>query len=156
MTDTRLAQLDELERLANEAHDDVVVTEVIRPAAILPELATREVLMQLALNDVRVGGLWQADPSVWRRFDRPWDGVDGGPGSAGLLGTIQVAYGIPTRYEITIYRVTVSELGDQHDWTVTAVCDEALGYGGLSLATCPRASLSEPPMPFRFRDQGLV
>lgn len=156
MTDTRLAQLDELERLANEAHDDVVVTEVIRPAAILPELATREVLMQLALNDVRVGGLWQADPSVWRRFDRPWDGLDGGPGAAGLLGTIQVAYGIPTRYEITIYRVTVSELGDQRDWTVTTVCDEALGYGGLSLATCPRAALSEPPIPFRFRDQGLV
>lgn len=146
--------MNELERLANEAHDEDVVTAVIRPAAILPEGATREVLMQLALRDVRVQGLWQADPSVWRRFDRPWDGEDGGPGSAGLLGTIQVAYGVPTRYEITIFRVTVSELGDQTGWSVTTLCDEALGYGGLTLDTCPRASLSAPPRPFRFRDVG--
>jgi hypothetical protein len=144
--------LNELERLANEAVDEGVVSEVIRPAAILPENATRAVLMQLALNDVRVGGLWQADPSVWRRFDRPWDGEDGGPGSAILLGTIQVAYGIPTRYEITIFRVTISEPGDRAGWTVVLLCDEALGYGGLTLATCPRASLAPPPRPFRFRD----
>lgn len=144
--------MDELERLANEAHDEGVVSEVIRPAAILPEQATREVLMQLALNDVRVDGLWQADPAVWRRYDRPWDGEDGGPGNAALLGTIQVAYGVPTRYEITIFRVTVSDLGDRSGWTVTSLCDEALGYGGLTLATCPRASLAAPPRPFRFRD----
>ncbi len=146
--------MDDLERLASEAQDEGVVSEVIRPAAILPEQATREVLMQLALNDVRVDGLWQADPAVWRRYDRPWDGEDGGPGSAVLLGTIQVAYGVPTRYEITIFRVTVSEAGDRAGWTVTSLCDEALGYGGLTLATCPRASLAAPPRPFRFRDGG--
>lgn len=144
--------MNELERLANEAQDEGVVSEVIRPAAILPEQATREVLMQLALNDVRVDGLWQADPAVWRRYDKPWDGEDGGPGSADLLGTIQVAYGVPTRYEITIFRVTLSELGHRVGWTVTSLCDEALGYGGLTLATCPRASLAAPPRPFRFRD----
>jgi hypothetical protein len=110
--------------------------------------------MQLALNDVRVGGLWQADPAVWRRFDRPWDGEDGGPGSAGLLGTIQVAYGVPTRYEITIFRVTVSQLGDESGWSVSSLCDEAIGYGGLTLETCPRAELAAPPRPFRFRDAG--
>ena len=146
--------MNELERLASEAVDEGVVSEVIRPAAILPEGATRDVLMQLALHDVRVGGLWQADPSVWRRFDRPWDGQDGGPGDAALLGTIQVAYGIPTRYEITIFRATISELGHASGWTVESLCDEALGYGGLTLATCPRASLAAPPRPFRFRDAG--
>jgi hypothetical protein len=147
--------MNELERLANEAYEDEgVVTEVIRPAAILPENATRDVLMQLALNDVRVGGLWQADPSVWRRYDRSWDGDDGGPGGAELLGTIQVAYGLPTRYEITIFRVTVSLQGDAAGWSVESLCDEALGYGGLTLATCPRAALAAPPKPFRFRDAG--
>ena len=146
--------MNELERLANEAVDEGVVTAVIRPSAILPEGATRDVLMQLALNDVRVGGLWQADPAVWRRFDRPWDGEDGGPGSAGLLGTIQVAYGVPTRYEITIFRVTVSLLGDQCGWSVSSLCDEAIGYGGLTLETCPRAALAAPPRPFRVRDAG--
>lgn len=144
--------MNELERLAQEASDDCVVTEVIRPAAILPETAARAVLMQLALHDVRVGGLWQAEPAVWRRYDRPWDGPDGGLGSAGQLGAIHVAYGIPTRWEITIYRATVSVLGADCGWTVEALCDEALGYGGLTLANCPRADLAAPPRPFRHRD----
>lgn len=144
--------MDELERLANEARDDEgVVSEVIRPAAILPEGSTRAVLMQLAVNDVRVGGLWQADPAVWRRFDGSWDGEDGGPGAAQLLGTMQVAYGIPTRYEITVFRVTLSDLGHRAGWTVESLCDEALGYGGLTLATCPRATLAAPPKAFRFQ-----
>lgn len=142
--------MNELERLAQEAVDDGVVTEVIRPAAIIPENAVRAILMQLALHDVHVDGLWQADPSVWRRFDRPWDGDDGGAGTAVLLGSIQVAYGVPTRYEITIYRVTLSDRGDAAGWTVAQLCDEALGYGDLTLETCPRAELSPPPRPFRF------
>jgi hypothetical protein len=65
---------------------------------------------------------------------------------------MQVAYGIPTRYEITIFRATISELGDSHGWTVETLCDEALSYGGLTLATCPRAALTTPPRPFRFAD----
>lgn len=147
--------MDELELLVSEAYDEGVVTEVIRPAAILPEESARAVLMELALRDVRVGGNWQAEPSVWRRFDRPWDGADGGPGTAELLGTIQVAYGVPTRYEITIFRATITKLGTERGWTVTGLCDEALGYGGLTLATCPRADLKPPPKPFRFRDTSV-
>ena len=143
--------MNELERLAAEAVDEGVVTEVIRPAAILPENATRQVLMALAVHDVRVGGLWQADPSVWRRYDRSWDGADGGPGSASLLGTMQVAYGIPTRYEITIFRATISELGHSLGWTVESLCDDALQYADLTLATCPRAGLAAPPTPDPFR-----
>jgi hypothetical protein len=148
--------VDELELLVSEAYDEGVVTEVIRPAAILPEDSARAVLMELALRDVRVGGNWQAEPSVWRRFDQPWDGADGGPGTAELLGTVQVAYGVPTRYEITIFRATITKLGTERGWTVTGLCDEALGYGGLTLATCPRADLKPPPKPFRFRDGGAV
>lgn len=67
------------------------------------------------------------------------------------MGTIQVAYGTPTRYEITIYRATITKRGSDLDWTVLNLCDEALGLGGINLATCPRASLSAPPRPFRFR-----
>jgi hypothetical protein len=143
--------MNELERLAQEACDEAAVTEVIRPAAIIPENAARAILMQLALFDVRVEGLWQADPSVWRRFDRPWNGADGGPGTAEVLGSIHVAYGVPTRYEITIYRVTLSELGHAAGWTVAQLTDEALGYGDLTLDACPRATLTAPPRPFRFR-----
>lgn len=130
--------------------EEGVISEVIRPAAVIPEAAARVVLMQLSVDDARVGGLWEAEPTTWRRFDRAWDGA-GTPGSAELLGSIHIAYGVPTRYEITIFRATVTAVGTSTGWTVTDLCDEALRHGGLSLATCPRADLKPPPRPFRFQ-----
>ena len=141
--------LDALELLAEQAYDEGAVTEVIRPAAIMPEAATRGVLAELALHDVRAGGHWLSSPTSWRRYDRPWNGPDGAPGSARLVGSIQVAYGTPTRYEITIFRATVTTFGAELNWTVTLLCDEALSFGGLTLANCPRAELQPPPRPFR-------
>ena len=132
-----------------EMYDEGVVTEVIRPAAIVPEESARAVLVELALRDVQNAGLWLSDPSRWARYDGPWEGP-GQPGESQLIGTIQVAYGTPTRYEITIYRATITRRGTQLGWTVSKLCDEALGFGGLDLATCPRASLTSPPKPFHF------
>ena len=131
-----------------EFADEGSVSEVIRPAAVIPEEAARSVLMELALRDVRVDGLWEAEPTVWRRFNKSFDGLNGTPGTAELIGTIQIAYGVPTRYEITIFRATITRVGTDQGWTVEALCDEALAYGGLSLATCPRADLKPPPPPF--------
>lgn len=142
--------MNELEMLAAEVYDEGVVTEVIRPAAILPEDAARAVLVEMAMRDVRNAGLWEAEPSLWRRYDRPFD-APGVPGSAALIGSMQVAYGTPTRYEITIYRATITAFGRDNGWTVETLCDEALGFGGLTLASCPRASLQPPPQPFRLR-----
>lgn len=137
------------ERLMAEAYDEGVVSEVIRPAAIIPEESARSVLVELALLDVQNDGVWQSEPSLWSRYDQPWKG-HGSRGDAQLIGTIQVAYGTPTKYEITIYRVTVTRFGTQAGWTVTNLCDEALEFGGLNLACCPRATLSAPPKPFHF------
>ena len=142
--------VNELEMLAAEVYDEGVITEVIRPAAVLPEDSARAVLVEMAMRDVRNGGLWAAEPSLWRRYDRPFDGLDG-PGTAELIGTMQVAYGTPTRYEITIYRATITRFGQDHGWTVESLCDEALSFGALDLASCPRASLQPPPRPFRLR-----
>jgi hypothetical protein len=148
--------VDDLELLLTEAYDDGVVTEVIRPAAVLPEDAARRVMMELALHDVRMGGQWWSEPTTWRRYDKPWDGIANDAGGAELLGTIQIAYGVPTRYEITIFRATVNRVGQQCGMTVNSLCDEALQFGGLTLATCPRADLKQPPQPFRFNQSGLT
>jgi hypothetical protein len=118
--------VDDLELLLTEAYDDGVVTEVIRPAAVVPEDAARRILMELALHDVRIGGEWWSEPATWRRYDKAWDGEDGGPGTSELLGTIQIAYGVPTRYEITIFRATITRVGGEHGLTVNSLCDEAL------------------------------
>jgi hypothetical protein len=140
----------QLEMLSAAVNDDFIVTEVIRPAAVLPEAAARAILAELALRDVRVEGHWLADPSTWRRYDRPWDSADGS-GSSQLMGELQVAYGTPTRYDVTVFRVTISSQGTAAGWTVATLCDEAFGFGGLTLANCPRAALNAPPQPFRLR-----
>ncbi|RKS73943.1 hypothetical protein CLV35_2439 [Motilibacter peucedani] len=133
--------------LAEQGFEDAYVTEVIRPAAILPEEAARTVLVELADRDVARGGLWTSEPKLWSRYDSPWSAD--GRGASQLVGTIQVAYGTPTRYEITVYRVTVTRHGTDLGFTVQTLCDEALGFGGIALADCPRAALLAPPKPFR-------
>ena len=141
--------MNEAEIFATEVYNDIAVTEVIRPAAVVSEESARRILVKLALDDVQRGGLWASDPSRWERYDRPWS-MQGEPDGSELVGTVEVAYGTPTRYDITIYRVTITRHGESLGWTVTTLCDEALQYGGMDLATCPRADLAAPPKPFRF------
>jgi len=110
------------------------------------------VLDGLMKDDVRSGGRWHAEPGCWRLFERPWKGRDERSAeAAGLIGSIQVAYGMPTRYEITIFRATVTVAGTRAGYTVESLCDAALGYADLTLATCPRIDMQPPPRPFRMR-----
>jgi len=124
---------------------------IIRPAAILDERAGSQVLQQLRRLDVSSGGIWNASSSLWQRYDAPWDGVGGTRGEAALLGSIAVMYDSPHRHEITIYKVTVTEKGLGQGWTVDSLCDDALIWGGLTIATCPRAELADPPVADPFR-----
>jgi hypothetical protein len=120
-------------------------TQVIRPAAVLRAVEGERVVAALKGLDVADGGIWNINPGMWQRYDKPWDGPGGMSGTAKLVGTIGSAYGSPTRYDITIYRVTISAHGAELGWTVESLCDDALGYAGLSLATCTRAELFNPP-----------
>lgn len=140
--------MNPFEELAAAAYEDVAVTEVIRPSAVLPESAARAVLVELAMRDVRQDGVWSSTPTLWQRYDRPWRGEDD-PGGSELLGSLHVTYGSPTKYSITIYRATITRAGEAEGWTVESLCDEALSFGGYTLAQCPRAELSAPPKPFR-------
>jgi hypothetical protein len=148
---TEVGRSQALELLASTAYGDEAITEVIRPSAVLPETAARAVLSELVLRDARAGGQWIAEPTSWQRYSGRWDDLDGGPGSAQLIGTMQVAYGTPTRYEITVFRATITTYGAAAGWTVSALCDDAFRHGQLTLASCPRADLAAPPRPFRMR-----
>jgi len=132
----------------------VETSRIIRPAAVLPAEAANRVLRVLESEDVSRGGMWNASPGLWQRYDRPWDGPAGAPGWSRLLGTIGVVYGTPSRYEITIYRATVTVHGVEQGWTVESLCDDALRHGALSLDSCPRAELVAPPTPSPFRGGG--
>ncbi len=48
-------------------HQPPAITEVIRPAAIVPEDAARTVLLALARRDVQNGGVWESEPTTWSR-----------------------------------------------------------------------------------------
>ena len=127
------------------------LSQVTRLAAVMPEAAASVILGALADQDVLDGGCWLVHPTSWQRYDRPWNGPDCSPGDAQLVGGIDITYGTPTRYDITMYRATVSALGAALGWTVTRLCDDALSFGGLTLETCLRANLLPPPPPFRRR-----
>jgi hypothetical protein len=143
LTDHRPTEL-----IGVQHHGDGVVSEVIRPAAIVPDDAARTILSQLQQRSVVRGGHWIATARQWARYDAP--GVDSLGGPIGeLIGCIEAVYGATTRYEVTLYRVTVTAVGTAAGWTVESLCDEPLGYGGLTLASCPRAVMPPPPKPFR-------
>ena len=139
--------MDSIELLSLLSFDSGSVTEVIRPAARIHEWAVRILLVELALHDVRNGGHWHASPSLWERYDRPWTEM-ASPGEAVLQGGMQIAYGTPTKYEITVYRVTITQPGAAGGWSVQTLADEALGFAGITLATCPRVELAAPPKVF--------
>jgi hypothetical protein len=138
------------EHVTADLNRSAELTRVIRPAAVVPESAATRIVAELGERDVSAGGVWNASPTVWQRYSAPWDGPGATRGSAVLVGTVAVAYGTPLRHHITVYRVTISEAGAALGWTVDQLCDEALGYGGLTLAECPRAELAAPPVPDPF------
>ncbi|HVE98027.1 MAG TPA: hypothetical protein VNA12_02485 [Mycobacteriales bacterium] len=117
----------------------------IRPAAILPVQEAAAILRALEDRDVSRGGVWNATPGVWQRYDRTWSGPAGSRGGAELVGSVGVVYDRPRRLEITLYKVTLTAVGREMGFTADSLCDEALGYAGLSLATCPRADLLALP-----------
>lgn len=128
---------------------------IIRPAAILDERAASQVLGELKRLDVSNGGVWNATSSLWQRYDVPWDGPGGTRGQARLLGSVAVMYDAPNRHQITIYKVTITPYGLECSWAVESLTDDALTWAGLSLSTCPRAELGEPPRRDPFR-AGLI
>jgi hypothetical protein len=130
---------------------------IIRPAAVLDERAAMRVLGELKRLDVAEGGVWNATSSLWQRYDMPWDGPGGTRGVARLLGSIAVMYDAPNRHQITIYKVTVTPYGLDSGWAVESLTDDALTWAGLSLVTCPRAELTDPPRrdPFKAGMMGV-
>jgi hypothetical protein len=117
---------------------------------VLAEKRARQVVRELEARDVASGGVWSASVGLWQRYDVPWDGGRGFKGTSKLVGSIGAIYGSPSKYDITIYRVTITDHGAASGWSLDRLCDDALQYADLTLAACPRTSLSSAkPDPFR-------
>ena len=135
-----------------ESEVDDMVREMSRPAAIIPQAAARQIFTRIAANSVYAGGLWLTEPSRWVRYDRPWTETPDSrePGRTTRLGIIRFTHGTPSKYEITIFQVAVTQAGHDAGLTVEALADEALAFGSLSLDRCTRATMTTVPKPFRF------
>jgi hypothetical protein len=128
----------------------MALEQVIRPSAVLSEASAASVLRALNDQDVSRGGVWNATSSVWQRYDRAWNGLGGMRGNAQLIGSVAVIYDRPIRHQITIYKVTITSYGASKGISVDGLVDEALRSAGLTLSTCPRTQLADPPPPDPF------
>jgi hypothetical protein len=136
--------------LAEDA--EFAASEVIRPAAVLPERKAREIFVGLEGDDARSGGRWIAKPGTWQRWDHAWPDADC-PGDTVLLGSISTIYDHPHKYEVTVFRAAITHAGVRQGWTVERLCDEAFSHADLTLASCPRGQLDEPPPVYRFKER---
>lgn len=127
---------------------DSHLDRVIRPAAVLPERAAREILAWLQTHDVGAVGCWSSGVGGIQRDSGPFDGPSGMRGSAVLLGSLHITW---DTYEATIYRVSITEAGIARGLTVDRLCNEVLRVADLTLESCPRAHLLDAPRPDPFR-----
>ena len=136
--------------------DDFASQEVIRPAAVLSENHAKLILQGLAGDDVMAGGLWWTRVGTWRRYQTPWAPGAQDPDDAVHIGTISCVYDSPSRYCVTVFRVSLTAFGLRQGWTTASLCDEAFAHAGLTLGDCPRASINPAPRPFssHLRDTG--
>ena len=111
-----------LETFITELYDPTTVTEQIHPAAVLAEEPGHVVIMGLSAIDVRHNGVWDTSTGSWTRYDRPWISA-ADPGDAVAVGAVHVTYGVPSRYDITLYRVSITAHGAELGWTVPALVD---------------------------------
>jgi hypothetical protein len=137
--------------MERQQRENFATTEVIRPAAVLMEESAKRILAGLADNDVHTGGTWWTTPGIWRRYDQAWPTDSDEPGPAVHLGTISCVYDSPQRYSVTIFRASITPEGVAAGWNVEELCDDALKFSDLTLASCPRAQLNPAPGAFLLR-----
>jgi hypothetical protein len=101
---------------------------VIRPAAVLPAHAAREILTWLALQDVTVGGCWSAAVGSIQRYSGPFNGPSGMRGTAVLLGSLHITW---DKYQVDdLPRDVTADGAARVIATVDALCDEVLAVAG--------------------------
>jgi hypothetical protein len=124
----------------------------VRPALVLPERETRELLAEAARLDVGNGGWYAAGPAGIQVWSGPFDGHNGTHGTARHLGSVDWSYNTPVKHYATIYRSMVTAEGVATGETTTTILERVLGLTGLSIAG-DRITMPIPPPrdPFKRR-----
>ena len=103
----------------------------VRPAIVLQEREARQLLEAARRQDVSIGGNLSAGPAGIQIWSGPWDGPNGGHGSAVHLGSVDWCYDTPVRHYCTIYRAMVTASGVSAGESTTSVLARVLALTGL-------------------------
>jgi hypothetical protein len=122
----------------------------VRPALVLPERETHELLGAAARYDVGAGGRFSAGPAGIQVWSGPFDGENGTHGSAVHLGSVDWSYDTPVRHYATIYRAMVTQHGIGSGETTETILTAVLNLAGISLeGTRLQMPVPPPRDPFR-------
>ena len=128
------------------------LTSHIRPALVLNEHETRTLFAAIDQQGVRNGGLFASGPSGVQFWSGPFDGADGGPGTARHLGSLDWNLDSPAKHYATVYRAMVTADGVEYGETTASVLARVLALAGLSVEGNRVAAAIPPPRdPFRAR-----
>jgi hypothetical protein len=122
----------------------------VRPALVLAERETRELLAAASLYDVGGDGRFSAGPAGIQVWDAPFNGPGGSHGTARHLGSVDWSYDTPAKHYVTIYRAMVTLAGCDTGETPLSILTAVLGLSGIS-ADGNRITMPSPPPrdPFR-------
>jgi hypothetical protein len=131
-------------RLADRAVAPPALASHVRPALVLPERETRELLKAAHRQDVGTNGRFAAGPAGIQVWSGPFDGPGGTHGSSEHLGSVDWSYDTPTRHYAMIYRVMVTAKGIARGETTASILKTVLDLAGIS-SDGTRLSVPEPP-----------
>jgi hypothetical protein len=136
--------------LASNAVAVPALSSHVRPALVLAERETRELLEAAAVCDVGRGGNFSAGPAGIQVWSGPWDGPNGTHGNAVHLGSVDWSYDTPVRHYATVYRAMVTASGVAAGETTETVLRRVLDLAGIAMQGSHITMPAPPPRdPFR-------
>jgi len=137
-------------RLISTAVAVPALTSFVRPTLVLSEQETRALFAEIDRQGVRNGGLFASGPTGVQVWSGPFDGPDGGPGTARHLGSLDWNLDTPAKHYATVYRAMVTRDGLEYGESTASVLARVLALAGLSLEGDRLAAAIPPPRdPFR-------
>lgn len=126
----------------------------VRPALVLAERETRDLLEEASRQDVSRGGRFSAGPAGIQVWTGPFDGPNGAHGNAMHLGSIDWSYDTPVRHYATVYRAMVTQAGVEAGWSTETILRTVLELASIPLQGSHITMATPPPRdPFRHGGQ---
>lgn len=147
-----LTQQTSAVRLLDTAVAVPALSSHIRPALVLQEDATRQLMEAANRQGVRTGGVYLVTPLGIQVWDAPFNGSDNSHGTARHLGSLDWTFDTPVKHYATVYRSMVTQEGLDAGETTASILARVLALGGLQVAS-ERVAVPIPPPrdPFRKR-----